>query len=145
MFKFKIGQRVWFLVDPYLEVADEPEYLEGVITRRYIDEDTPHGSPDAYYTIKVEGNENDRGIYDREERDLYSSLKDLQEDVTGALMDDVEYYEKEVIQQKEQLSEAREDCRAARKRLRNWQQKCKEAESKQLDQDMRDPNVFYFC
>lgn len=126
MFKFKVGQHVFFLVDPYLEVTDAPEYLEGVITRCYINEDTPHGSPDAYYEIKVEGNKNDRGIYDREEVYLYSSLKDLQEDVTGALMDDVEYWEKEIIRQIEQLSEVRAECRAARKRFKDWQKKCKE-------------------
>lgn len=144
MFKFKIRQRVFFLVGPLAEDED-PEYLEGVVTNRYMDDDIPNRSPDFYYEIKVEGNKADRGTYVRAEEDLYGSLKELQEDVEGDLMDEVEFFEKEIISLKDDLSKMREDCRAARRKLRKWQQKCKEAESKQLDQDMRDPNVFYFC
>jgi len=41
MSKFKIGQRVFFLIGP-LDCDEDPEYLEGVITRRYTDDDVIH-------------------------------------------------------------------------------------------------------
>ena len=125
MFKFKIGQHVWFLVGPP-DDYEAPEYLEGVIIRRYTDDDVIHGSPYALYEIKVEGNDSSRGIYDREESDLYGSLKDLQKDVTKDLRGDVQYFEKEIFRLKEQLTKTRAACRVAKQRLDNWLKRCEE-------------------
>ena len=126
MFKFKIGQRVFFLIG-LPDCDEDPEYLEGVITRRYTDDDVIHGSPDALYEIKVEGSDSSRGTYDREERDLYGSLKDLQKDVTKDLRGDVQYFDKEIFRLKEQLTKGRAARRMAKKRLDKWLKRCEES------------------
>ena len=125
MFKFKVGQHVWFLIAP-LDATEDPEYLEGIITRRYTDDDVIHGSPDGLYEIRVEGNDSFRGMYDREERDLYGSLKDLQKDVTNDLRGDVQYFEKEIFRLKEQLTKTRVARRVAKQRLDKWLKRCEE-------------------
>lgn len=118
MFKFKIGQHVWFLLGPMTDEED-PEYLEGDITRQYVDDDH-HGSPDALYEIQTAD-----GVYDRAEEDIYESFDELREAVT----DDLEYWVDQAAQRvkdiKEELAEARIDKAAAEKRLRDWNNRCR--------------------
>ena len=87
MFKFKVGQHVWFLIGP-LDDDEDPDFLHGTITKCYADEDCIHGSPDAYYEIRVDGDD----IYDREEGDLYGSLAELQKAVTEDLRGNIMYH-----------------------------------------------------
>jgi hypothetical protein len=118
MFKFKIGQHVWFLIGS-LDDNEDPDFLHGTITRCYT-EDLFHGSPDAYYEIGVDGD----GFYDREERDLYGSLSELQKAVAKDLRGDVQYFDKESFRLKEQLMKTRAARRMAKKRLDNWLKRC---------------------
>lgn len=115
MFKYKIGQHVWFLLGPMTDEED-PEYLEGDITKQYVDDDH-HGSPDALYEIQTAD-----GVYDRAEEDLYASFDELSEDVT----DDLEYWAGQAVQRvkelKEELTEARADREAAKQRLERWKE-----------------------
>lgn len=138
MFKFKIGQHVWFLPGS-LDDDEDLDFLHGTITRRYT-EAPFHGSPDACYEIRVDGD----GIFDIEEEDLYGSLAELHKAVTEDLRGDIEYHEDRVREIRAELKEALTDISTSKRRLKAWQQKCNEGR-KQLDQDMRDPNVFYFC
>lgn len=122
MFKFKIGQHVWFLVGPMGEDED-PEYLEGDITKQYVDDDH-HGSPDALYEIQAAGD-----LYDREEADLYASFDELNKDVTEDLQYWVNHARQRVKELKEELTEARVDKAAAEKRLRDWNLRCRKADA----------------
>ena len=113
MFKFKIGQHVWFLVGPMGEDED-PEYLEGFITRQYVDDH--HGSPDALYELQAAD-----GVYERAEEDLYASFDDLNKAVTTELQYCVDHARKRIKELKEELTEARADRKAAKKRLARWE------------------------
>lgn len=115
MFKYKIGQHVWFLVGPMAEDED-PEYLEGFITKQYVDDDH-HGSPDALYEIRAAGD-----FYDREESDLYASFDELDKAVTEDLQYWVNQARKRVKEIKEELTEARADREAAKQRLARWKE-----------------------
>ena len=122
MFKFNIGQHVWFLIsDPATE--ENPEYLEGDITKRYIDDEW-HGSPDAVYEIQTSD-----GVYEREECDLYASFDELR----AAVDEDLEYWVgiagKRIKEITEELAEARVDKAAAEKRLRDWNRRCRKVGS----------------
>ena len=118
MFKYKIGQIVWFLVGPMGEDED-PEYLEGFITRQYVDDDH-HGSPDALYEIQS-GDD----LYDREESDLYASFDELSTAVTADLQYWVDHARKRVKEIKEELDEAWTDWEAAKQRLARWAERIK--------------------
>lgn len=118
MFKYKIGQHVWFLVGPMADDED-PEYLEGDITKQYVDDDH-HGSPDALYEIQVAGD-----LYDREESDLYASFDELIKAVTEDLQGWVDYARRRVKAIKEELDEACADREAAKRRLARWAKRFK--------------------
>jgi hypothetical protein len=115
MFKYNIGQHVWFLVGSMSDEED-PEYLEGDITKQYVDDDH-HGSPDALYEIQA-GDD----LYDREEADLYASFDELNKAVTEDLQYWVDHARKRVKEIKEELNEARADRKAAKQRLARWKE-----------------------
>lgn len=115
MFKYKIGQHVWFLVGPLGEDED-PEYLEGDITKQYVDDDH-HGSPDALYEIQAAD-----GVYERAEEDLYASFDELDKAVTADLQYCVDHARKRIKELKEELTEARADREAAKQRLVRWKE-----------------------
>ena len=118
MFKFKIGQHVWFLV--FRQRADEdPEYLEGYITKQYVDDDH-HGSPDAWYKIQAAD-----VLYERAEEDLYASFDELSTAVTADLQGWVDYARRRVKAIKEELDEAWADEEAAKQRLARWAERLK--------------------
>lgn len=123
MFKFKIGQHVWFLVGPMsvgpMADDDDPEYLEGDITKQYVDDDH-HGSPDAWYKIQAAG-----VIYDREESDLYASFDELNEAVTANLQYWADYTRQRVEEVKEELAVACADREVAKQRLDEWVERFK--------------------
>lgn len=114
MFKFKIGQHVWFLVGPMLDDED-PEYLEGDITKQYVDDDH-HGSPDALYEIQAAD-----GIYERDEEDLYASFEELNKAVTADLKYWVERDTERIKDLKEKLVLVRASREAAKGRLERWE------------------------
>ena len=122
MFKFKIGQHVWFLIGP-LDDDEGPDFLHGIITRRYT-EAPFYDSPDAYYEIVVEGD----GFYDREEGDLYGSFAELQKAVTEDLRGDIKYYEERVREIRTELKEACTDVSVSKRRLKVWQRTCQDKE-----------------
>ena len=115
MFKYKIGQHVWFLVGPMGEDED-PEYLEGYITKQYVDDDH-HGSPDALYEIQS-GDD----FWERDEEDLYASFDELDKAVTEDLQYWVDHARQRVKELKEELTEARADRKAAKQRLARWKE-----------------------
>jgi len=119
MFKYKIGQHVWFLLGPMAEDED-PEYLEGFITRQYVDDDH-HGSPDALYEIQAAGD-----LYDREEYDLYASFDELNKAVTEDLQYWVDHAKQLIKKLKEELHEARSEAVVAKKRLARWVERSQE-------------------
>ena len=116
MFKFKVGQHVWFLVGPISDYGD-PEYLEGDITKQYVDDDH-HGSPDAWYKIQAAD-----GMYDGEESALYASFDELYCATTKELKYGVLHAEFRVIRAKRDLADARDYLRASEKRLARWEKK----------------------
>lgn len=116
MFKFKIGQHVWFLVGP-MEEGEDPEYLEGDIIKQYVDDDH-HGSPDAWYKIQAAD-----VIYDREEAGLYASFDELNKAVTADLQYWADYTRKRVKEIKKKLDEACADREAAKQRLARWEKR----------------------
>ena len=118
MFKYKIGQHVWFLLGPMAEDED-PEYLEGFITRQYVDDDH-HGSPDALYEIQAAGD-----LYDREEYDLYASFDELNKAVTADLQYWVDHTRQRVEEIKEELAVACTDREVAKQRLAEWVERSK--------------------
>lgn len=122
MFKYKIGQHIWFLVGP-LGYDEDPEYLEGCITKQYIDDDDHHGSPDALYKIQAAG-----VIYDREESDLYASFDELNKAVTGDLQYRVDHARRRVEEIKEELDEACAAKEAAKQRLARWVERFKKGD-----------------
>lgn len=124
MFKFKIGQHVWFLVGPMsigpmADDDDDTEYLEGFITRQYVDDDH-HGSPDALYEIQA-GDD----LYDREESDLYASFDELNKAVTADLQYWVDHTRQRVEEVKEELAVACTDREVAEQRLAEWVERFK--------------------
>ena len=122
MFRFRIGQHVWFLVGPMSDDED-PEYLEGDITKRYIDDEW-HGSPDGIYEIQTSA-----GVYERDEGDLYASFDELR----AAVDEDLEYWVgiagQRIKETAEELAEAHVDKAAAEKRLRDWNRRCRKVGS----------------
>ena len=122
MFKFKIGQHVWFRIGPS-DDDEDLDFLHGTITRRYT-EAPFYGSPDAYYEIGVEGD----GFYDREEGDLYGSFAELQKAVTEELRGNIEYHEGRVREISAELKEARAAVSVYKRRLRAWQRTCQDQE-----------------
>ena len=118
MFKYKTGQHVWFLLGPMAEDED-PEYLEGIITKQYVDDDH-HGSPDALYEIQS-GDD----LYDREESDLYATFDELNKAVTADLQYWVDHAQQRVQEIKEELDEACTDREAAKQRLARWVERFK--------------------
>lgn len=113
MFKFAINQHVWFLVGPMSDDED-PEYLEGDITKRYTDDEW-HDSPVNMYEIQSGGD-----IYERDEEDLYASFEELDKAVTEDLQYWVDHARQRVKEIKEELAKARADREAAKKRLARW-------------------------
>lgn len=114
MFKYKIGQHVWFLVGPMADDED-PEYLEGDITGRYTDDEW-HDSPTGVYELQS-GDD----LYERDEEDLYASFDELNKDVIEDLQYWVDHARKRVKEIKNELTEARADREAAKQRLARWE------------------------
>ena len=123
MFKFNIGQHVWFLVGPMsigpMADDDDPEYLEGYITKQYVDDDH-HGRPDGVYEIQS-GND----VYERYEGDLYASFDELNKAVTEDLQYWVDCTRQRVEEVKEELDEACTDREVAEQRLAEWVERFK--------------------
>lgn len=118
MFKYKIGQIVWFLLGPMGEDED-PEYLEGFIIKQDAVANC-HGSPDAVYEIQA-GDD----IYERDEEDLYASFDELNKAVTEDLQYWVDHARQRVKEVKEDLDEACADREAAKQRLARWVERFK--------------------
>ena len=114
MFKYKIGQHVWFLVGPMSDDED-PEYLEGDITTRDMDE-TIRGEPTPVYEIQAFD-----GIYERDEEDLYASFEELNKAETEDLQYWVDQASQRIKELKEELAEARAKRDAAKGRLARWE------------------------
>lgn len=118
MFKYKIGQHVWFLIsDPATE--EDPEYLEGNIIKQDAVADL-HGSPDAVYEIRAVD-----GVYERDEEDLYASFDELSTAVTEDLQYWIDHARQRVKEIKEELDEAWADKEAAKQRLARWAERLK--------------------
>ena len=115
MFKFKVGQHVWFLIGP-LDDDKDPDFLHGTIMKCYTEEAVYHGSPAACYEISVA----DDGIYDKEEMYLYGSFAELQKAVTEDLRGNIMYHEGRVRRASAALKAARTDVSTAKRRLKAW-------------------------
>ena len=120
MFKFKIGQHVWFLLGPMAQGGDL-EYREGDITKQDAVANF-HGSPDAVYEIQASD-----GVYERDEREIYASFDEVCAVVDANLEYQVCMAGQRIEEIAKELQEALANQEAAEKRLRDWNSRCRKA------------------
>ena len=129
MFKYNVGQHVWFLVGPMsigpLSDDEDPEYLEGFITKRYTGDEW-YTSPNAV-SYEIQSGED---VYDREEGDIYPSFDELNKAVTEDLQYWVDHTEQRIKEVEEKLTELRTDGCEAKQRLARWVERSKKGSGK---------------
>lgn len=105
-YKFSKGQTVYFLADPEFYDEDcDGEIIEGVVTRRYTEEESP------CYDLKASD-----GEYERLEEYLYSTLDEAKEAVNA-------YFAEWRVNEEECVKQARQDLKSAKSALADLDQR----------------------
>jgi hypothetical protein len=112
-YKFHKGQTVYFLADPEFYDEDcDGVIIEGVVTRRYIEDDSPS------YDLKASD-----GEYERLEEYLYSTLDEVKEAINAYFAEWRADEEECVKQARQDLKSAKSSLAALDKRIKRWQAK----------------------
>ena len=112
-YKFRKGQTVYFLADPEFYDEDcDGEIIEGVVTRRYTEDDSP------CYDLKASD-----GEYERLEEYLYSTLDEAKESVNAYFAEWRADEEECVKQARQDLKSAKSSLAALDQRIHRWQVK----------------------
>ena len=117
--KFKKGQTVYFLVDPeFYDDECDGEILQGVITRRYMQDDAP------CYDLHTSD-----GEYERLEEDLYATREETEKVVEEYFTECRSDAEQHIAEAREQLTYAKSYLANLNRRINHWRAKSKHQEA----------------